>query len=411
MGTSKHKPTICVITQYFHPDFTGSAMRSSYAIQSLMKLGYKIKLVTGVPHYPDGNQRAIKELTFYRRYYMKHLEVVRLWMPPISSKGSIGKFINYLYFMLVSCIGGLVCGDYDVIFAASPNFFSNFTGLFLKLIKRKPLVVNINDLVPEALTDLKLVESSKFIRLLQLVRNFTLNLSDRVVCISNSISEFLMSSGVHKNRLVTIEVGIDLSRIDDLSYAPDAQFDNSRLHIVYSGNLGMAYDFSYILQIAKESLRQGHRYNFTIRGRGSLERVLHHKIEIMDLINVQVLSKHLTNTEYTAFMQSADIFILPMKNNMISRTALPSKLFDYLAFKRPILVIGEGEPADLVRNSGAGLAIKHDELASALWFLNQMESDIHTRLHMGNLGREYVTKHFSLEIIGRKLDRLFQSHF
>ena len=407
---NKNTRTVCIIAQYMHPDSTGSVTRTFYAAKCLARKGFGVVLITTVPHHPDGNADAFRRRHFFRRYYVPGMDIVKVWMPPISDRSSLGRIVNYVHVMCASILVGLAYCKSDIIFASSPNFFTNLAGVFLKMVKHKPLVININDLVPEALNDLGYVKSSKLMKLLVHIRNLTLQLSDKVVCISETISSHLQSNGIDPSKIETIEVGIDIDRFSVEELDPPISIpEDAGIHIVYSGNLGSAYDFEALLEIVEEASRLGKDYRFTIRGVGDQEAKLQYLVRKRRLQNISLHIERLDEQEYRKFMSSADVFILPMKDNMISTTALPSKIFDYLIFRKPVVVIGKGEPARLVERAGAGIAVSHANIDEVLPFLERIQADPALRARMGSDGANYVIKTYSLERIANKFERVFDS--
>jgi len=111
----------------------------------------------------------------------------------------------------------------------------------------------------------------------------------------------------------------------------------------------------------------------------------------------------LDHAEYAEFMKSARIFILPMKDNFISSTALPSKLFDFMAFERPVLLLGKGAPAHLVSDSKCGLAVNQNEIEDAFAYIEKVENDREYSISAGRNGREFLESNLSLRSIGSKL--------
>lgn len=71
--------------------------------------------------------------------------------------------------------------------------------------------------------------------------------------------------------------------------------------------------------------------------------------------------------EAIRYMQEADVLLLPLPEGPNAETVIAAKVFEYLAARRPILVVGPrgGETERVVRKAGAGLCVTHDETAIA----------------------------------------------
>ena len=107
------------------------------------------------------------------------------------------------------------------------------------------------------------------------------------------------------------------------------------------------------------------------------------------------------------FIMKSSVCLVPLKNKKLFDSALPSKMFEYMACAKPIIVGVRGEAKKIVHTSGAGIAIEPENpimLSEAiLTYYNNREkckSD-------GKNGMTYITKKLSKEVlISRLINRL-----
>ena len=399
-------PRVLILSQYFPPDYGGASTRIFNIVQILQKQGYKVDVISGVPHYPDGNSLALSDRKMYRWESSLDVTLLRFWMPPISHTTNAGRILNYLVYSFFSSIGTLMVRKPDIIFAQSPNFFVWFSGLFGKMVRRAPLIANVDDLWPEALEDLGVINSSWTIKFLSRIRQLILRLADMVVCISDTISKAIVSQGIPEERVATVEVGFDFGKIkENLSEKKVESIE--KLTVVYSGILGSAYDFESIIQLAKLANSKNLAVRFVIKGRGPELRAIRLLIAKSSIDNIEINDTWLDKDEYGEFMSKADVFILPMKDNYISSTALPTKLFEYMAYGKPIIVVGQGEVANIVRKAHCGISVDHIRLEDASEFLKKIIEKKIDAFSLGNSGQKYIAENMSLDAIGCKLSTVF----
>lgn len=379
-------------------------------IKALRKKGYGIDIITAVPHYPDGNESSTKDMKMFRRFVSSQVNVLRFWMPSVSHKTRAGRILNYVLFSMLSSIGTLLVRKPDIIFAQSPNFFVWFPGLAGKMLRRTPLVANVDDLWPEALEDLGIVKSSLIISFVNWLRRICLTLADHIVCISDSITKAIISNNIHAHKVSTVEVGYDFEGLGAVSSTHKAKATND-LTVVYSGILGPAYDFSAIIDLAGCIVKMKHAISFVIKGRGPELEGVRKLVTKSKLDNIEINDSWMEVEKYNDFMRSADVFILPMQDNYISTTALPTKLFEYMAFAKPVIVVGQGEVANIVNEAGCGIAVKRSQLDEAIKFLTKLADGKIEGANLGYSGRMHIKQNLSLEIIGDKFSKIFQTLF
>ena len=402
-----NRPRALIITQYFSPDMGGASTRAANAVKGLVLLGFDVDVITTVSHYPGGNRNAFNDTRMYRISRSSSVRITRFWMPPFSHISNSARLLNYMFFSVVGMLGVLLVRKPHVIFASSPNFFCFLTGIFAKAVKRVPVAVNVDDLWPEALDDLGVTESSWLLSFIRKVRNACLRLVDHVICISTAIEEVIIANGIAKNQVTTIEVGSEIGT-SHAEPTVSQRGSHNPLKVVYSGILGPAYDFRVLLKLAGICSKRADPVVFLIKGAGGEVGHVRRLIAESEFSNVQLVDRWLSSDEYKVFLEKADAFILPMQSNYISTTALPTKLMEYMASGRPVIVIGEGVVADLVRISGCGIAITKFQLLIAAEFLHDLARNPQNIQDLGKRGRNYIEQHLSIDQIGKKFSALFR---
>ena len=402
-----NRPRALIITQYFSPDMGGASTRAANVIKGLVLHGFDVDVITTVSHYPGGNRNAFKDMRLYRTSRSSRIHVTRFWMPPFSHISNLARLLNYMFFTVVGMLGILLARKPQIVFASSPNFFCFLTGIFAKAAKRVPVAVNVDDLWPEALDDLGVTESSWLLSLIRKMRNACLRLVDHVICISKAIEEVIIANGIAKNQVTTIEVGSEIGT-SCAEPAVSQRGSHNPLKVVYSGILGPAYDFRILLKLAGICSKKADPVVFLIKGVGGEVGPIRRLITESGLSNVQLLDRWLSSDEYKVFLEKADAFILPMQSNYISTTALPTKMMEYMASGRPVIVIGEGVVADLARKSGCGISITAPQLLIAAEFLHDLARNPQSIQDIGKRGRDYIEQHLSIDRIGKKFSQLFR---
>ena len=159
--------------------------------------------------------------------------------------------------------------------------------------------------------------------------------------------------------------------------------------------MGLAQDLITIIKAA--DLLSGHDIYFQFIGEGvckteleKLAKPFSEKISFHNSINRDELIK---------LIKRSSVCLVPLKNKKLFNSALPSKMFEYMACAKPIIVGIRGEAKKIVRSSESGIAIDPEDpimLSKAiLTYYNNKEkckSD-------GQNGMTYITKKLSKEML------------
>jgi glycosyltransferase involved in cell wall biosynthesis len=104
-----------------------------------------------------------------------------------------------------------------------------------------------------------------------------------------------------------------------------------------------------------------------------------------------------------ALLASADIAVVALRTRLPG--AVPSKLYEAMASGLPVVLVAEGEPAEILRATNAGIAVNPgdiDGLARALRRLARSDGD---RARLGAAGRAAAVERFDRRPI---LDRFIE---
>jgi glycosyltransferase involved in cell wall biosynthesis len=102
-------------------------------------------------------------------------------------------------------------------------------------------------------------------------------------------------------------------------------------------------------------------------------------------------------------LKAADVSLVPLKNIDLFRGALPSKIFEALAMKKPILLGAEGEAKELFIEQGkAGLAFIPEDASDLVKNAVHLFNHKAEVARLGENGRNYVEANFNRNIIAEK---------
>jgi len=82
--------------------------------------------------------------------------------------------------------------------------------------------------------------------------------------------------------------------------------------------------------------------------------------------------------------------------------AVPSKLYEAMACGRPVILVAEGEAAEIVRQHEAGMVIEPGDTRALAQAFTVLRDNPELRFRMGANGREAVRVHFNRALIASK---------
>jgi glycosyltransferase involved in cell wall biosynthesis len=377
---------ILVVSQYFWPE----NFRINDLVSELAERGHEVSVLTGCPNYPAGVvfEDFKKDRAAYSQY--GSAEVIRV---PLVTRGRGGMrlIFNYLSFAISASLLGawrLRKRQFDAIFTFEPSPVTvGLPAVFLRWMKQAPLVFWVLDLWPETLQAIGVVRSKWLLGAVGALVRFIYDRCDLLLAQSKS---FIPQIRRLCSETIKIEyfpnwsdVVFDYSRVEA---APDFPVAAGAFNILFAGNIGDAQDFPAILQAA-DSTRDEKKIRWIILGEGRAAIWVRQEIERRGLQDTVLMLGQYPLARMPSFFKHADALLVSLKDAPIFAMTIPGKLQSYLAAGIPILAMLNGEGAEIVQSTGAGIVCPAGDataLARAARELFQMSID--ERREMGEKG-------------------------
>jgi glycosyltransferase involved in cell wall biosynthesis len=343
--------TFLIISFSYPPDQSGTTTRTMNFIKGLKKAGMVLYVIAPFPRVENG---AYFEHSSNSLYYVEKDEfakIIRVWVPQLPKKGFISRLILYLSFTLSSIFALSYVKGIDYVWAADPNIFSVYSGFFFKTLFKAKLLQNVNDLWPEEVYNLGMIESGCLYGIARSFAKYAYHLSDVITVTSPAYSTFISYYyGINKSKFYFLPIGIDNNCVIDPNLIKSKTFI-----VMYIGTLSSAYDFQLILNSAKH-LEKYAKIKFLIVGKGDESHYISSEIEKRHLSNVIFINKFYPRSSMLYLLNTASVVLLPLK--LHNYLGISTKLYEYQALSKPIIVASGGMPSLYVEKTNSGISIE-----------------------------------------------------
>lgn len=394
---------ILVISQYFWPE----NFRINDLVTEFAARGHDVTVLTGYPNYPSGavfpEFKAAPE-SFAR---FGEVRVVRVPLLP-RGQGGLRLMLNYASFAASATLLGawrLRKEKYEVIFVFEPSPITvGLPAAFLRYLKRAPVAFWVLDLWPETLEAVGVVRSKKILNSVGKLVSFIYNKCDLILAQSRSfipqISKYCRKDGNVQYFPSWSDSVFDFKTVEA---APEIPEGSGQFDIMFAGNIGEAQDFPAIIEAAT-LLKENDRIRWLIVGDGRASEWVKSEIQKRGLENRVFMLGRYPVERMPSFYKCADALLVTLRDEPIFSMTIPGKLQSYLAAGIPVLAMLNGEGADIVQKSGAGLACPAGNgaaLAEAALSLSRMSAE--DRHIMGARGTELSKTEFDRDRLISKL--------
>ena len=395
---------ILIVSQYFWPE----NFRINDLTQELVQRGHSVTVLTGIPNYPTGTvfeeyRKSPKAFEYYGG--------ARVFRVPMLARGNgeVRLFLNYLSFVLGACLRGpwLLRGQQaDVIFVFEPSPVTvGLPAIFLGRIKRAPVVFWALDLWPETLAAVGVVRSPV---VLGWVGHLVRFIYERCTLVLGQSRGFLPKIAKYCSDAKKIRYfpswAEEIFNEADLVPAPEVPVQKGVFNLLFAGNIGEAQDLPAVLNAAA-SLSHNNAIRWLIVGDGRRSVWLHEEVARRGLQSNVLLLGRFPVERMPSFYAHADALLVSLKQDPVFSLTIPGKVQSYLMSGVPILGMLDGEGAQVITDSNAGLvcaAGNSGGLASAV--LEMFAMSVDQRKQLGVNGRAYAQKEFGRGLLMDQLE-------
>jgi len=351
------------VSQYFPPEVGAAASRGYDLIQELLRKKHEVTVLTELPHYPSSvvDEKYKKSLTFREKY--NSINVVRNFVFVSERSNFYQRTALYFSFMFSSIFGSKGIKNVDIVFATSPPLTVGLAGWIISKIKKSKFVLDIRDLWPESALALGELNEGIIAGILKKIELFLYRKADLITIAVPGFRKYITDLKISNKKIIDLPNG---ANVELFSPAPNSKKIREKFSweekflILFSGNHGLAQGLEYLLKTA-DSLKDFEDLRFIFIGDGVVKEKLIKMKQKMQLDSVIFLDK-VDRDQMPSFISAMDVCLVPLIKHPLFLNALPSKMFEYMACEKPVIVSIEGEAKDLIKKSGAGVFVEPENI-------------------------------------------------
>jgi glycosyltransferase involved in cell wall biosynthesis len=314
--------------------------------------------------------------------------------------------IGYLSFMVSTSLTGSLLSKPDLVIASSPPLTVGLAGWVIGKLKRIPFFFEVRDLWPDSITASGVSKKKSFlIRSLRILSIFLYRNCDHIVVVSPAFKEEIVENwDIPREKISIITNGVETSRFKPNCSigAINQRFDLSGKFIVsYIGNFGWAQGLRTVVEAAAHLQHDHPDIVFLFVGAGADKEKLEDLVREKNLSNVRFVSQQ-PREKIPGFICASEICLVPLRKADVFQTVIPSKIFEFMACARPIILSVKGQARQILEQAGAGRCVEPENALALSQAILDLYHRPEARKEMGEDGRRHVVEHFSRKRLAEK---------
>jgi glycosyltransferase involved in cell wall biosynthesis len=399
---------ILYVSQYFPPEIGAPAARVYELARHWVDAGHQVTVLTGFPNHPSGvlppgYRRRWLRLVWCER--IAGIQVVRAWLLPFANRRACRRILNFVSFWLSSSFVGSFLPQPDVVIATSPQLLVGLAGWWLGKVKRAPFLFEVRDLWPESLVAVGAFRKQSLVyRLTERVARFLYRRSDHIVVVAPAYRDYLVAKwGIAKERISVVENGVQTATFspgDKSAIRKELRLEE-KFVVSYIGTIGMAHGLATLMETAQQASASLSNVVFLLVGDGAEKKNLQRQAGERGLTNVVFVGQK-PRELIPDYIRASDACLVLLRKQDIFKTVIPTKLLEFMACGRPVILGVEGQAREIVDTAGAGLCIEPENAAELAAAIHRLHADSELRKMLGLNGRQCAADRFSREQMAAK---------
>jgi glycosyltransferase involved in cell wall biosynthesis len=339
---------ILIVTECFYPE----EFKINDVALSWKGKGYDVDVLTLAPTYPLGKVFLGYKNGFFRTDEYQGINIFRVHAVTGYRDSAVKKIFKYINFMIFGSIVAIFIGRrYDYVFGFNLGSLTDMLpAVVIRKLYKKPTMFWVQDVWPDSVYAYGFKKTKMLSTLLDAFVKF-MHHNITAVAISSKGFESKLEPYIKKG--LKFNYAPNWADDLDMDMVPIALSKNQKIHFTFAGNVGKVQNLENIIN-AFCLLPDGYqkKSQLNIIGDGS------------NLIFLKKLSNNNPNIifhgkqkreDMAQFYKASDFLIVSLIDKPIFSVTVPAKTQTYIAAKKPILAIINGDVADIVNDNNLGI--------------------------------------------------------
>lgn len=394
---------VVILNQYYVPDVASTGHLLHELAEELTRLGASVRVTTSMPSYgpPESWQPAA------RREIDNGVRVTRMRTTRFSKDRLAGRLINSVTFLVPLTLRVLFRRNRGEVFLYTTNPpYLGIIGAMVSLFRRHRYVVLLHDSYPQLATWVgKLRPGGLLEKIWHRMNRWIYGRAEQTIVLCEAAKRLVCDTYDVEEKLV--HVVPNWADRDKLQVRAKQDSNFAREHgliepftIMYSGNLGLYYEFDTILNAAKRL--EGEPFRLVFVGAGGRREYIRKRIAELGLGNTLLLPYQPFETLNDS-LSACDASLVTIAEG-IEGISFPSKLYSSLATGRPIVALSEewSELRSVVQDHEVGrwVALGDDEGLARI--IREMMAAPDRCAEMGRNARALFERKYTVEASAKR---------
>ena len=337
---------ILIVTEYFYPE----EFKINEIALEWKKKGYEVDVLTNFPTYPAGKIFDGYENKWYQKDNYEGITVYRVKAVTGYRDSLFKKLLKYFVFMFLGSFIALKIGKkYDYLFGFNMAALTGMVpAVLIKKLYKKPLTFWAQDIWPDSVYAYGFKKTKLLSFFLDKFVGFMYHNVNSIAISGKGFETKLKPYAKKELRFHYLPNWADEL---DMSLEKAEFSKEKKVHFTFAGNVGKVQNLENII-IAFSELddEYANKAQLNIVGDGSALE----ELQILSKKENIIFHGRKPRNDMAMYYKASDFLIVSLINKPIFSVTVPAKTQTYIAAKKPILAIVNGDAAQIIKDNNLG---------------------------------------------------------
>jgi len=340
---------ILIVTECFYPE----EFKINDIALSWKDKGYDVDVLTLAPTYPLGKVFPGYKNSFFRKDEYQGVNIFRVHAITGYRDSAVKKIFKYINFMIFGSIAAIFIGrKYDYVFGFNMSALTGMLpAVLIRKLYKKPTMFWVQDVWPDSVYAYGFKQTKMLSTVLDIFVRFMYRNID-AIAVSGKGFESKLAPYIEKD-LIFHYLPNWADDLDNNLTSKNLGKSKEATHFTFAGNIGKVQNLENIINafcLLSNDYQEKSQLN--IIGDGS------------NLDNLKLLTNNNPNivfhgkkprSDMASYYKASDFLIISLIDKPIFSVTVPAKTQTYIAAKKPILAIINGDTASIIQVNNLGL--------------------------------------------------------
>ena len=379
---------VLIISQYFPPEIGAGQTRVHTFASGLAARGHEVEVVCEVPNHPRGVVLDGYGGGFRDRRALDGFEATYVWVRARPEKTLVNRLAAYGSYAASGGLAAALAHRPDVVFASSPPLPVGLPAALAAVRHRVPWVLDVRDLWPQAAVAMGELGSPRAIAAAEWLERRLYRGATAITTVTEPFRRHIEAIAPAGKPIELLPNGTTRLWVEAADIPPDRDalgLPSDRFLTTYAGTFGAAQGLEPLIDAAG---MLDERFTLLMLGDGAMRPALEERARALppgrvifrDLVPPEEAARHVRASDAVVVSLAADPALAPF---------VPSKLFDYCAAGRPVVLAAAGESRRLAEAAGAALAVDPGDAAALAEAVRRLQSEPELADRLAGAGRAF----------------------